>query len=305
MSKEKKEKPKKQPRLTKQQLATIPFPLLRMICVFGMQHDHLSAFTAKSGELIAWFAGNLDRFRELDLSRVNWGSFSGYQAYVEGLQMYCRGDGPAPTLDPEMPDDPSDAGLVEYEDPVWERSDEDWQDEDAESSGLPDDEPETGADTPPATTEEEHMTARTVPPPRAAAAAPRPATAQPAAQPQQTPPRVGPGMAARASAPAAPPAAPAPQAPAPQTDGQVAELLSQVLSQLETVANNQQRLIDDLDALKEQLDTIRQEQGGQNAILLGLEQAGFILIQEGGFRPDLQALQELVPPDEASDEPAE
>ena len=114
----------KVPRVTGKMLNVLMDPEIRTICTKLLGITSLQAWSSSQTDRTNWVLAHLDVFKDADLSTLDWDMFRApVKDYLEGLQLFIRGVGPAPTLDPLMGE--PELKIVAYSDPeVWARDDE-------------------------------------------------------------------------------------------------------------------------------------------------------------------------------------
>jgi hypothetical protein len=125
--------PKLKVRVTSKMLEVLTPPEMRLMCLMlGM--PIMQSWKASPKERQTWFLENLTGFVAVDLEKQNWAMFRGpIKDYCMALQAYASGDGPLPVFNPLMEEIIDEAQPIKYEDtPVWERTDEEAEDDEKE-----------------------------------------------------------------------------------------------------------------------------------------------------------------------------
>ena len=136
-----KPKAKAAPKITKKMLDAIVQPMFRSFIILAMDCPGEVAYKAATSAHQAWFLTNLELFRTLDLDAFTWTEFlPATRAYIYALQAYANGEAGVPTFDSTVPDDGVDCAPVTYavyRSAVWERDEEDWEDDESEPDEQP------------------------------------------------------------------------------------------------------------------------------------------------------------------------
>lgn len=126
----------KAPKITKKMLDAIVQPMFRSFIILAMDCPGAMAYKAATQAHQAWFIENIETFKRLDLDTFAWTEFlPATRAYVYDLQAYARGLAGPPTFDSTMPDEGVETSPITYatyRSEVWERDEEDWDDDDSE-----------------------------------------------------------------------------------------------------------------------------------------------------------------------------
>lgn len=114
----------KVPRVTGKMFNVLMDPEIRTICTKLLGITARQAWSSSQTDRTNWVLAHIEVFKDADLSTLNWDMFRApVRDYLVGLQLFIRGEGPVPTLDPLMGE--PELQIVAYSDPeVWARDDE-------------------------------------------------------------------------------------------------------------------------------------------------------------------------------------